>query len=588
MIKKAMRYMFSPKNLLIVLFIVVGLWTFHFVKRTPTIQKPKQLPDLHKHENIDNEIPLSDSGSENKDSSTSIMVQKINDVKRKTCSYKKVKVNVNYKKKFDGLKINNELYVPFNFLESYYEVSGEYLNKKTTEDDEEEGSDIEENEEFLWSHTSKKHLDPTNLKFSSYSVFGMYLNFRDSDVANRARVKCICGKYEVPITTQWDPKGYYYPTQIAQYGLSHLSKYFGKKVIPKKLKLKLKKGLSGKLSTALNIFLTQNEVNDLRILKIKMVKKVTAFSVKVIASDDNVYQLYYVNNNSVVSRNGRSIYHGIGLHIHRNEIVRDIQVDFVKGLSFREGKKEGKTVTISVRKIVRITFQNVEYISSVRFTNVDHVSMFLSAADWFVDFQDNNGGWKVNVSRIVFKGMRREAGWYSSMGQGQAISLLSRVYKYTGQVKYLRSALKATNVFKVPSNKDGVLAMLFGKFSWYEEYPTTPPLYVLNGFIYSLFGLYDLSQTASSKDTREPKKLFDQGINSLETLLPLFDNGHGSFYDLRHVSVPGHPPNRARWQYHRVHLEQLYAIVDITKSATINRTLLRWIEYASGVPSRHN
>ena len=55
------------------------------------------------------------------------------------------------------------------------------------------------------------------------------------------------------------------------------------------------------------------------------------------------------------------------------------------------------------------------------------------------------------------------------MGQGQALSLLSRVYKFTGNKKYLKTALKATQVFNVPSSKDGVLDMIFGKYPWYEE-----------------------------------------------------------------------------------------------------------------------
>ena len=33
---------------------------------------------------------------------------------------------------------------------------------------------------------------------------------------------CVAG---VPISTQWGPQGYFYPIQIAQYGLSHYSKY---------------------------------------------------------------------------------------------------------------------------------------------------------------------------------------------------------------------------------------------------------------------------------------------------------------------------------------------------------------------------
>jgi heparosan-N-sulfate-glucuronate 5-epimerase len=34
----------------------------------------------------------------------------------------------------------------------------------------------------------------------------------------------LCGA-GVPVSTQWSPQGYFYPTQIAQYALSHYSKY---------------------------------------------------------------------------------------------------------------------------------------------------------------------------------------------------------------------------------------------------------------------------------------------------------------------------------------------------------------------------
>ena len=38
---------------------------------------------------------------------------------------------------------------------------------------------------------------------------------------------CVCVSLVVgvPISTQWGPQGYFYPIQIAQYGLSHYSKY---------------------------------------------------------------------------------------------------------------------------------------------------------------------------------------------------------------------------------------------------------------------------------------------------------------------------------------------------------------------------
>lgn len=50
--------------------------------------------------------------------------------------------------------------------------------------------------------------------------------------------------------------------------------------------------------------------------------------------------------------------------------------------------------------------------------------------------------------------------------------------------------------FRVHSSEGGVLATFLNKFHWYEEYPTKPPSFVLNGFIYSILGLYDLMSIA--------------------------------------------------------------------------------------------
>ena len=126
-----------------------------------------------------------------------------------------VNVNVNFVHKFKGLIVNNELYVPFQFLKQYYEVYGSF-------DKVEPGHSLQ----FTWLNAAPDILNPKQLNFLPYSAQKTYLNFHETDVANRARVKCICGKYEVPITVQWDPKGYYYPTQVAQYGLSHMSKFY--------------------------------------------------------------------------------------------------------------------------------------------------------------------------------------------------------------------------------------------------------------------------------------------------------------------------------------------------------------------------
>lgn len=63
----------------------------------------------------------------------------------------------------------------------------------------------------------------------------------------------------------------------------------------------------------------------------------------------------------------------------------------------------------------------------------DHISMFYSAADWLVRHQDANGGWPIGVHRKIASGRADLApGWYSAMGQGQAMSALMRAYYISG------------------------------------------------------------------------------------------------------------------------------------------------------------
>lgn len=85
----------------------------------------------------------------------------------------------------------------------------------------------------------------------------------------------------------------------------------------------------------------------------------------------------------------------------------------------------------------------------------------------------------------------------SAMGQGQAISLLSRAFYHSGGNEvYLNTAYAALKPFKVLSKNGGVLSEFMNLYPWYEEYPTVPPIFILNGFMYSLIGLYDLFSLA--------------------------------------------------------------------------------------------
>lgn len=142
------------------------------------------------------------------ESSDNILMQSVIESEPSENKFKKINIDVNRNQKIGGIKFRDSLYIPFNFLSEYFGIYGDYVSDNC----------------FKWYHVNPVFADPLAV-YPKYTISAEYLSFQTSNVPKRARVKCICGKHEVPITTQWDPKGYYYPTQIAQYGLSFLSKY---------------------------------------------------------------------------------------------------------------------------------------------------------------------------------------------------------------------------------------------------------------------------------------------------------------------------------------------------------------------------
>ena len=123
----------------------------------------------------------------------------------------------------------------------------------------------------------------------------------------------------------------------------------------------------------------------------------------------------------------------------------------------------------------------------------------------------------------------------------------------------------------------------------HSAYPTTPPSFVLNGFIYSLIGLLDVfSLTPPDRTAGNAKVLFDDGMRSLKKMLPLFDTGSGSVYDLRHLTLGGIAPNIARWDYHSTHINQLLLLATVDSEPMLNTVAQRWIGYMQGKRAAHN
>lgn len=220
---------------------------------------------------------------------------------------------------------------------------------------------------------------------------------------------------------------------------------------------------------------------------------------------------------------------------------------------------------------------------SLYLINNDDVSKnkFLTAADWFINHQDSQGGWAYQFDLPFYPERLNKltAPWYSAIGLGMAMSVLARASYLTKEKKYKESALKAIRIFNIPAKQNGILAKFEKDFSFYEECPTNPPSFILNGFMFSLVGLYDLSKATDDKATR---KLYDKGITTLKRMLPLYDLGNRTAYDLTHYTTDGSYPNVAKWGYHITHIHLLAALHSIEKDPKMNEILLRWKGYLKG------
>ena len=205
----------------------------------------------------------------------------------------------------------------------------------------------------------------------------------------------------------------------------------------------------------------------------------------------------------------------------------------------------------------------------------------MEVAIWAVGNQSETGGWGWFFNHSFHGGDLGEmySGWYGGMTQGLGMSFLTRMYAETGNQSFKDAALNATELLTIPVDQGGVLRTYNGH-SWFEEYPTPDAgSFVLNGYIYSLIGLYDLWTVFNSTEAGE---LYQNGTDSLYAMIGLFDLGCASSYDLVHHSVPGSAPNIAREGYHSLHIT-LISVMNIFENDGFQTVEDRWIEYAGDV-----
>ena len=182
----------------------------------------------------------------------------------------------------------------------------------------------------------------------------------------------------------------------------------------------------------------------------------------------------------------------------------------------------------------------------------------IACANWAIDNQQADGGW----STFTYKNPEHP---YSSMAQGEGISMLLRAHMVTGEEPYLQGAHKAKEFMLRPIEQGGTTSYRGDDVYLYEY--THDPL-VLNGWIFSLWGLYDYCKYT---DDRDAERLLNQTMESLKKKLPLFDIKYWSKYDDgNRICSPF---------YHKLHIAQLTVMYDLFGDEIYREYAEKWTGY---------
>ena len=199
---------------------------------------------------------------------------------------------------------------------------------------------------------------------------------------------------------------------------------------------------------------------------------------------------------------------------------------------------------------------------------------FYKIADWLCDnLKENKNKIPVWFHFFDFEyKITLKSPWYSGLAQGMGISLLLRAYYHSNNDKYKETALSAYKSFEKSINEGGVIFKDSEGSEWIEEYIVLPPTHILNGFIWALFGVYDLWKFTGNQNA---ENLFFRCLKTLNDNLYKYDVGYWSKYELTEHKIK----MIASPFYHDLHIIQLLILYRMTKNNLFYEIANKWSGY---------
>lgn len=215
---------------------------------------------------------------------------------------------------------------------------------------------------------------------------------------------------------------------------------------------------------------------------------------------------------------------------------------------------------------------------------------FTRAIARLMSLQGADGAFRYSYPwKYYLSGETYQPGWVSAMTQGQAISALVRAYSLNPDERYLDAARSAYEFLQRPVADGGVrsnLAALNGNLAdyvFYEEYVSTPDSYTLNGYLFTMLGIWDWSRLTAEADLPEADTVaadFDATMRTLRRILRYYDLGTFSAYDLGYLTWKKPLPHISA-SYHMVHIYLLHALATVTDDATVKDYEQRFLSYVN-------
>lgn len=271
---------------------------------------------------------------------------------------------------------------------------------------------------------------------------------------------------------------------------------------------------------------------------------------------------------------GRSVFHveqGIGKYYDRNE-VKGYYNDLTGKVNEKTKlDKKGIPITTTITGVKAYfpiaIFQYALGLYDLYLENneKDFLRKFLNIADWAVENIDEKGMWDC-------MGTLKDSKHYtqSSMCQSEGISVLIRAHKESKKTKYLITAQKAIDFMITDVEKGGTCSYKDNNVMFQEYVYEGKDISVLNGWIFSIFGLYDYNIYFNDEKI---SKLLDKSLKSLSNQLYKYDRKFWTNYDqVRTIASPA---------YHDLHIKQLKLLYELTDNSEYKNYAIKWEKYSN-------